>query len=232
MPHYRGHQSRIFWGLVLILVGGLFLLDRLGGLDFGEMMSTYWPVILIILGFSILVSSGFRRSLGGFLVIIVGVIFLLSELGVLEAGVWSVLWPILIIIVGFWLLVRPAIRMMGEEKFPELKESDIDVSAVFGGVRRRVATSNFRGGRVSAVMGGAEIDLTGAGLEGGKATLTAEAIMGGIEIRLSRDWRVVIDGAPILGSIEDKRRNVPEGESKGTLYVRGTAILGGITIKD
>jgi len=232
MSRYRSHQGRVFWGLILILVGVLFLLDHLGGLDFGELISTYWPVILIILGFSMLVTSGFRRPLGGFIFILVGVVFLLSELNILEENVWNYVWPILIIIVGFWLLVRPALRMRSSEKFPEVRESDIDVSAVFSGMKRRVETSNFRGGHVSAVMGGVQLDLTGAGLEGGRATIQAEAVLGGIEILVPRDWRVVIDGAPILGGIDDKHKSVPEGESKGTLYVKGTAILGGITIKD
>ena len=232
MSRYRSHQGRVFWGLILILVGVLFLLDRLGGLDFGEMISTYWPVILIILGFSILVTSGFRRPLAGLLFILLGVIFLLSEFDILEESVWNYVWPVLIIIVGFWLLVRPVLRARGSEKFPEIKETDIDVSAVFSGMKRRVESSNFRGGHATAVMGSVELDLTGTGLEGGRATLDLTVILGGIEILVPRDWRVVIDGAPILGGIEDKHRAVPEGESKGTLYVRGTAILGGITIKD
>lgn len=38
----------------MIVLGALFLLDNLGFADFGDVMSTYWPVILIIVGLSML----------------------------------------------------------------------------------------------------------------------------------------------------------------------------------
>jgi hypothetical protein len=41
-----------------------------------------------------------------------------------------------------------------------------------------------------------------------------------------------VDGTPILGGFEEKHRNPSEAEAKATLYVRGTSIFGGITVKD
>ncbi|MBI5216326.1 MAG: cell wall-active antibiotics response protein [Ignavibacteriae bacterium] len=43
-----------FGGVILILIGGLFLLDNLGVADFGEVISTFWPLILIVWGFTVL----------------------------------------------------------------------------------------------------------------------------------------------------------------------------------
>jgi hypothetical protein len=43
---------------------------------------------------------------------------------------------------------------------------------------------------------------------------------------------VVVAGTPIMGGFDDKHRSVPDAEVKATLYVKGTAIMGGITIKD
>jgi len=34
-------QGRIFWGLLLILVGGVFLLDRVHWLDLGDLLSRF-----------------------------------------------------------------------------------------------------------------------------------------------------------------------------------------------
>jgi len=231
MSHHRNHQGRIFWGLVLVILGVLFLLDRLGGFDFGTMISTYWPVIFIILGFSILISSGFRRPVGGVFFIVFGVFFLLAELDILEYDAWHYIWPSFIILAGLWLLVRPAFRYRSAEKFPQIKENDIDLTCIFSGMKRRIESLNFKGGHATAILGGLELDFTAAGLDGGKATIDATAIMGSIEIKVPRDWRVVIDGTPILGGFEDKHRNVPDVEAKATLFVKGTAIMGGITIK-
>jgi len=231
MSEHRNYQSRIFWGLVLIIVGALFLADRMGGFDFGTMIGTYWPVIFIILGLSILIGSGFRRAGIGVFFIVFGAFFLLSEFDILDRDVWQYIWPASIILLGLWLLFRPVFRHRSAEKFPDIKENDIDLTCIFSGMKRRIESQNFKGGHATAVMGGLELDFTSAGLEGGKAAIDATAIMGGIDIKVPGNWRVVVDGTPILGGIDDKHRNVPDAEAKATLFIKATAILGGVTIK-
>lgn len=231
MSEHRNYQSRIFWGLVLIIVGALFLADRMGGFDFGYMIGTYWPVIFIILGLSILIGSGFRRAGIGVFFIVFGAFFLLSEFDILDRDVWQYIWPASIILLGLWLLFRPVFRHRSAEKFPDIKENDIDLTCIFSGMKRRIESQNFKGGHATAVMGGLELDFTSAGLEGGKAAIDATAIMGGIDIKVPGNWRVVVDGTPILGGIEDKHKNVPDSEAKATLFIKATAILGGVTIK-
>ena len=238
--HYRHHQGGIFWGLMLVVFGVLFLLDRMGGLDFGTLIGTYWPVIIIILGLSILIGSGFRRPFGGLFLMGIGTLFLLNSLDILEYDVWQYAWPVLIILVGLWILFRGVFRRSSGHgaggadavKFPEIHESDIDVTCMLSSMKRRIETQSFRGGKVTAILGGLELDFRGAGLEGGKATLDATAIMGAVDVFVPRDWRVVIDGTPILGGFEDKRRSVNDAGAKATLYLKGAAVMGGITIKD
>ncbi len=43
-----------FLGWILILLGGLLLLDSLDVADLGDVLSTYWPVVLIVFGLSII----------------------------------------------------------------------------------------------------------------------------------------------------------------------------------
>lgn len=53
-------SQRSLWpGLILLILGILFLLDNLEVASFGHIVRTYWPLILIIIGTSIL----FRRRL-------------------------------------------------------------------------------------------------------------------------------------------------------------------------
>lgn len=232
MSEHRYHSGRIFWGLILIFFGALFLLNHLGKFEFTEdLFHVYWPVIFIILGFSILVNSGFRRPAAGLFFMAFGVVYLLVNLDILKNDAWDYLWPAFIIIAGFWLLLRPVFRNRSPEKFPQIRENDIDLTCIFAGMKRRIESQNFRGGHVTAIMGGLDLDFTGAGLEGGKATIDATAIMGGVEIKVPQDWRVVIDGTPILGGFDDKHRSVSDAEAKATLFVKGTAIMGGVTIK-
>jgi hypothetical protein len=50
MNGIRDYQGRIFGGLLIILIGVLFLLGNLGKLDFWDIFSTFWPLILIFIG--------------------------------------------------------------------------------------------------------------------------------------------------------------------------------------
>jgi hypothetical protein len=56
------NQGRIFWGILLIFLGVLFLLDQMNKLDFGDLVGRYWPVIFILIGISILLSNNFKTS--------------------------------------------------------------------------------------------------------------------------------------------------------------------------
>lgn len=53
-------NGRFVWGLVLIVIGLLFLLEHVGLWDFRELFRNYWPVLLILWGVYIL----FRRREG------------------------------------------------------------------------------------------------------------------------------------------------------------------------
>jgi len=231
----RSDPGRIFWGLVLILIGCLVLFLRYDFWDFGYLFSTWWPAILILVGLSILIGNRFRRPGAGLVLIVIGGLFLAWELGYLEIDVWRKIWPAALIVLGIWIIFRPAGRARrsgtGGVAAP-VPGDDIDATAVFSGTKRRVDSPAFKGGEVTAVFGGADLDLTGAGLEGGRATVEATAIFGGVDIIVPRSWRVVMEGTPILGGFTLKHVNPPEAEAKATLHVRGTAIFGGVTVKD
>ncbi len=230
MGSARDYQGRIFAGLLIILIGVLFLLGNLGKLDFWEMVFTYWPVILIFIGLWHLVVHESRNWGFGLILIAVGGFFLLGNLDVIKGRVWLYFWPLLIIAAGLWIIFRPRFRPSGE-KVPEIKEKDLDVFTVLSGLKRRIESKEFKGGKASVLLGGIELDFSQASLAGNQATLELTAILGGIEIWVPREWEVVVDSSAFLGAVEDKHKSDPSTESKPTLFVKGTTILGGIDIK-
>ncbi len=232
MSPVRDRGGRIFWGIILVIVGILFLLEQMHQADASYILGHYWPVILIVIGLWIIVTSEFRNSLGGIILVAMGGIFLLINLGIFREDVWSYAWPLAIVVVGVWILIRPRARTSDGGKFPELKGDDIDAANVFSGQKRTVTTPKFRGGKASVVFGGMELDFTQAGLNEGQATLELTAIFGGIDVWVPKEWKVVVDATPILGGVDDKHRVVPEAEIKGTLYIKAVAIFGGIDIKN
>jgi len=107
----RNDAKRIPAGaVILILVGVLFLLHTLGLGEFG--VNRFWPIVLIVLGgwmfarnFGLLSSEAgamdpryrSRRLMGPSLITALGILFLLSELGVANFGRT---WPIILLVIG------------------------------------------------------------------------------------------------------------------------------------
>ncbi len=51
------NTSSFFWGILLILLGILFILQNMGHLDVGDILSKYWPLILIAIGIKIILDQ-------------------------------------------------------------------------------------------------------------------------------------------------------------------------------
>jgi len=224
------NQGRIFWGILLIVMGVLFLLHQMDRLDFGDLVGRYWPVIFILIGISILLSNNFKNAGSGIFFILFGTFFLLLRLRVFDRALWHYIWPVAIIGVGLWMLLRPAWKR-DQRNISAVMADDLSISQVFSGTSRKIESQSFRGGKAEVVFGSAEIDLRGARLAGGQATLVLSAVFGSIEVFIPRDWQVVLEGTPVLGSIESRKKasGVPPEQ---TLTVKGSAVFGSIEIKE
>jgi hypothetical protein len=231
MVSARNISGRVFWGLVLILLGVLFLLDQMGRLDFGDFIGKWWPLILVAVGLWQLVSSQFQELAGGLFLIILGAVLQLAKLEILGRSAWHFVWPALIIGLGLWILLG-AFRRSAAGKLGGSKEDEIDAFAILAGLNRRIESQNFRGGKATAILGGVELDFTSVRLAEAKAALEVTAIMGGVDIRIPRHIRVEVHGNPVLGGIENKHNYAAGPGPEQTLSIKATAILGGIEIKD
>jgi hypothetical protein len=108
-------------------------------------------------------------------------------------------------------------------------------SVVFASLNRRVDTQQFEGGKVDAVFGSIELDLSEASISSPdrRASLEANAVFGGIEITVPRTWKVIMKGAAVFGGCDDK--TVPPRPEPGfdppTLVITGAAVFGGVEIR-
>lgn len=106
--------------------------------------------------------------------------------------------------------------------------------AIFGGVNRRIESQNFQGGEALAVFGGVEIDMHRAGTTREEIWVHVNAIFGGVEMWVPDTWDVIVRGSSILGGFEDKthRTPAPEGVKCPRLVIRGSAVFGGVVVKN
>ena len=215
-------------GTMVIAVGILLTLDNLRVLD-AEKYLRFWPVGLIALGLVKVWRSrdGFGGAFGGFVLTTIGTWLLLERVAVLDVG-FRELWPALLVFFGGFLvwqgLSGPRRRATSDS------QALISATAVLGGVARGNNSPAFRGGELTAIMGGCELDLRHAAIDG-EAVIDVFAMWGGIEIRVPEDWTVSSRVTPLLGGVDDKTRP-PQGASRHHLVLRGFVIMAGVEIKN
>lgn len=219
-----GISSRLLLGLLVLGLGVMFALDNMGVLDAGR----YWPAALVLLGLYKLSQPRGASGRGlGVVLILVGAWLLVDNLRALTSRVGF--WPLVLIVAGL-ALIWEAIRG-GRRPWPPLEAgSALEMVAIMGGVERAINSSDFRGGRATAIMGGCEIDLRQASMADEEAVIEVFAIMGGVEIKVPETWSVTVTGLPIMAAIEDKTRQ--PAERRQLLVVKGVVIMGGVEVKN
>jgi predicted membrane protein len=235
-PHPGLNNSGIIGGTVIVLVGLAFLLDNLGIIAVTHLFR-FWPMILVVAGLAALSTQQGRVK--GVVMIAIGALFELDALGIAHFR-WSSLWPIAIIAAGvmvMWTTLEA--RHVGGSSDPR---TTLNEFALFGGIERRITTPDFKGGVVTAVFGGVEIDLRQAAIAEDTIELTLNVMFGGCELRVPETWEIVGHGQGIFGGFVDstKTRNFQpdtlagtlSGTPRKTVILHGIAFFGGVEIKN
>ena len=221
----RGRSGRPLAGLVLLVVGLAFLLDNLDLVESWSILR-FWPVILLGAGIKHLVDARHRGStFTGVLLVAAGALLLLDALELIDASLGD-LWPLILVAIGLRLLLGAVSNRAGAS---EVSESEESATAFLGSVERRNGSADYRGGSVSAFMGGVNLDLREADIAGERAVLDVLAFMGGVELRIPEAWTVDVGTTSIMGGVEDKTRGAAGGKR---LVLTGTVIMGGIDIRN
>jgi class 3 adenylate cyclase len=89
------------------------------------------------------------------------------------------------------------------------------------------------GGRTKAVavMGGCDMDLRGAEIEGHEVEITAVAFWGGIQIIVPEGFDVELRGFSFMGGRSLRLKDVPIVPGSPRIVVRGFAVMGGVEVK-
>ena len=219
---------QLMLGLFIILIGVVFTLDSLELLA-AERFLRYWPAGLIVIGAAKLWQTHSRSgsSQGGMLFLVAGGWMLLHTLDIVALSLLR-FWPLLLVFVGsvvVWQSLRG--RRVGAT---EAGDAVVNAIAILSGVRRGSRARAFRGGELTAFMGGCEIDLREAGIDG-EAVIDVFAMWGGIEIRVPESWNVTGEMTRIMGGFEDSTRASGNARTH-TLIVRGLVVMGGVEVKN
>ena len=212
------NKRNIFWGVLLILVGILFLGRNMDWWDFSIFFRGWWTLFLIVPS---IISIFRRESMGtSFLILVLGILLLLASQTVIEwSTIWKVFVPVIIIVVGLSII-------FGNRKVRKPKVNAKEYVAIFSSVDEVIGKieSDFK---VTSVFGGVELDLRDVKLKDG-LVIDCFTLFGGIDIRLPKDIKVEVNGLPIFGGVENKYHN--HENAKITVYINHTTIFGGVDL--
>ena len=221
---------RLLAGIGILVLGVLWTLDNLDVIE-SSRITEWWPAILIVIGLVRLLDP-VKSRFASVLFILVGTVWLLDSLDVANIDLGDLI-PLGIAAVGAK-LIWDALRRTSQA--PVLATADpgstFSAFALWAGVKRQSTSDEFRGGDATAIMGGIEIDLRDANVrDGEQAVIDVFALWGAVEITVPENWRVVSKVLPLMGAFEDKTR-AAKGTTGPTLLVQGSAIMGGVDVKN
>ncbi|TAL73741.1 MAG: hypothetical protein EPN88_04225 [Bacteroidetes bacterium] len=230
--HHHLKSNRAIIGVILVLVG-LFLVMRNTGLfpDFIDHVIFSWPMLLVAIG--LVMTLGASEKTSGVIVMAVGGFFLIPMIFQETFHAYNMFWPSIFIIIGVIFIFTKRRGWNSATSTGVIGDDYIDYVNVFSGGERQIVSDNFRGGKVSAVFGGMELDLTKSKLAPGRSELEIACVFGGATIIVPDDWNVKIEVVPVLGGFGDSRKLFPGRtiDPSKQLVIKGAVVFGGGEVK-
>ena len=218
--------TKLFIGLIIVAIGVSLLFGQLGlesifGFSFTYLLSLLWPLIIIVLGFSIWFGG---KNTAGLIISAIGLFFLLNV--ILSINVWSLFWPLLLIAIGFLILFKGSVKATVDKS----SENFFSVNTVFSGSEKKIVSQNFEGGNIFTLFGGCDIDLRKAKLNPEGANVDMTVVFGGAKVLVPEYVEVISEGSAVFGAWENKA-NSSTGKNAPVLRISGSAVFGGVEIK-
>jgi len=219
--------TRFIIGLGIITAGALVLLNNLEIVDTGELVSKWWPTLVILAGLLIVLNDK-SAYIWALVVAGIGGVMLARTAGGYDIDVWSVAWPVVLVAIGVSIIKDGFIARKKPAPSASVQET---YSALLSGIESRNDSQEFTRARLSAVLGGTMVDLRDAKMKDNEAYIEVFALLGGIELRVPAEWEIRNESTAILGGVEVTSGKDAKTKNAPVLHVRGQCILGGVEVK-
>ena len=235
--------GRVFFGIVVIAIGILFLVNSTGVSDLGGLFR-WWPALIILFGVWRLIADRFRSLFWPLLIIAIGVILQLGQLDIgIDIGRY---WPVILIAVGITILAGGMRRRNRRRRSSHTSRNaspiiDVDVSAYMDddddtlhavvGSQDRIISGDFYDGSINVVMGNGTLDMRDATIVDKPATLEVSVVMGEVKVRVPAEWNVRIVNSSQMGDTKDTRRSQNNSDDPD-LIIKGSVTMGSLQITD
>lgn len=227
-------NKRIYFGLFLIVLGLVWIMERLDIIpEVIDDVLISWQMLLIAIGVFSLI--GGNRTTGTILILIGG-IFLIPEMFEIPYELRKIVWPSLLVGIGVIMLFRHRREDKPFETERTTGSNDyFDDFIIFGGREIFINSNNLLGGKTTSIFGGTEYDMRRATLSPNGAVVDCLSVFGGCNFKVPPEWTIKNEMTTIFGAFVDKRGatfnpNNTTDHSK-TLIIKGFTAFGGVEVK-
>jgi hypothetical protein len=228
----RGLRS----GALFVSIGVWGLLNELGMLRYEES----WPLLLVMLGGSMMLGSFWPRSQPG---------LDRAERRAARADRYSSGVPLVWLLITFGIVMSLQGRLGPRNRWIGLRAASFETGDTVH--RAAVLSKNlsvshsrqFHGGHLTAIMGRCELDLTHTAVATGETpVVNVFVLMGNVTLRVPDDWIVDTRAVPALGEVKDARTtsvntaasdaSSPADTARTRIVLRGAVTMGDLVVKN
>jgi predicted membrane protein len=230
-------EKRILLGILLLIAGVALMLRFFDMIPFNLPAYVFsWKSVLVLLGIVFIISE--KNKTTGLILFTIGSVFMLAE--IMNRNFWEVVQfviPLALIVAGLAILMRKQSFQRREINTPEGAEINdlINDVNIFGGGEKKIKSENFKGGQLTAIFGGSEIDLRASEMSTGVNAIDILCIFGGASLKVPEGWHVKSEITALFGGYSDERsknsREIPSNPEK-LLYLKGMVLFGGVEVKN
>ncbi len=223
--------KNLFWGILLIIVGGIWGTNILGITDIDILFDGWWTLFIILPCLQGLFTD--NDKMGNFIGLVIGILLLLSCRDIVNlSSIWKLIFPFIIVMIGVKLLFKDIFQKDFGKTKEMLSKNGVSLkehAAVFSGANIDYSNEAFEGAELNAIFGGLKCDLRRA-VFAENCVIKVSSIFGGVDLMVPEDIDVKVSVTCLFGGVSDKRVRKNTG-NRITLYIEGMALFGGVDIK-
>ncbi|MDR2894872.1 MAG: cell wall-active antibiotics response protein [Alistipes sp.] len=247
----RGNKGVAF-ALLFIAAGALLVGFNTGALAHEwKRVFFSWQMLLLVIS---MIQYSRGHFTNGSVLLAVGGFFIVRRLSpiypdIAHSGVGDTFWPVLLIVAGVLILGGVFFKPRASGWYESCRHGlgaikgggprgsrasgVVGIEVIFGGCEQVYLDPVFRGGSITTIFGGVNLDLRRTSLPEGETFLKVETLFGGVEIDAPDDWEIEIRGESIFGGFSDRRPATvdPDRPSDRKLIINASSIFGGGEIK-
>ena len=223
--------GNVLWGIVLIVVGVIFGLNAVGLTDINVFFRGWWTLFIIVPSFIELFRS--TNKMWSIIWLVIGIVLLLCAQNILSFSlIGKLIFPFILVMIGISIIFKDTFNKKIADTIRTLNSNKGDFEeycATFGSQQSDFSGQQFHGANLDAVFGSVELDISKAIIQADQV-INANAIFGGIEIRVPTGVNIKVKSTPIFGGVSNKVKT-EYNESLPTIYINSVAMFGGVEIK-